>query len=82
MITVTLEEHEARALAFSSDMGDAFMERLAIRSPFPRGLSPREIAVLKLISALEQQEKEPSRFEAPGVEGNPHLQHTWDPRSC
>lgn len=96
-ITVTLEEHEARALTFSSDMGDMFVERLGCRRLMPRGLSPREIAVQKIESALERQET-PDDFEAPlkrrlgfnakdqafGATGkpNPHAQRTWDPRSC
>jgi hypothetical protein len=56
-VTVTLEEHEARALVVSSDVGDALIERLSGNgSPFPPGESPREIAVLKLVHALECQE--------------------------
>jgi hypothetical protein len=76
-VTVTLEEHEARALCFSSDMGEMFMERASCRSIFPPGLSPREIAVQKVTAALERAEQ-PDHFEALGVPefGRP----TWDPR--
>lgn len=81
MITVTLEEHEARALTFSSDMGDMLVEGLGCRRLMPRGLSPREIAVQKIESALERQEQ-PDSFEALSVEPNAHAQRTWDPRSC
>lgn len=82
-VTVTLEEHEARALVFSSDMGDMLMERLGCRRLVPRGLSPREIAVQKIASALERQER-PSGFETLGVpeEPNRHVQRTWDAHSC
>jgi hypothetical protein len=80
VITVTLEEHEARALVFSSDMGDMLIEKLTGRpSPFAPGESPREIAVLKLIAALERGER-PSHFEALGVSG--FERRTWDPREA
>lgn len=79
MITVTLEEHEAQALANVCDFTRIAFDNVGLCLP------PEEDKVasahLKLISALERQQQ-PDSFEALGVESNPHAQRTWDPRSC
>jgi hypothetical protein len=80
-IMVTLDENGARALVAACSFLDLILgandDR---RSFFAPGESPRDIAVLQLVSALERQEQ-PSGFEALGVTDlpNPYVQRTWRP---
>ena len=80
-ITVTLDEQGARALIAGSSFLDLIFRAQGHSSPFPPGESPRDIAVLQLVSALERQEQPTTGFEALGVtdEPNPHVQRTWQP---
>lgn len=57
-VTVTFTEHEARALVASGTFADLVVDRLRgdSRRPWPPGECPREVALQKLLGALERSE--------------------------
>jgi hypothetical protein len=75
MITVTLDEREARALASACNFTRIAFQQVGVALP-PED-DKLASAHLKVLSALERQET-PSGFGALGVGGpNPYVQRAW-----